>query len=442
MNDDVVSADGGALVRRSVVVPFRESNHRLPEQGRIRFGIKKLTKAGKEYPSKIDTMRFTTHDQAALEQLATVVGGKVVAWTKGPRAGEYELISKTTSLRIALPTNVECLSQWYEKWTAGGCERRCDGVRFETSRPTPDGAEVTEVPCVCAANNVLECEATTRMTVLIRDAPFGGGWRFDTKSKIAREQLPEMVGLIKAMQAGGGVVPALLILKEFSDKKEIVCPKCRGRKCGECKGTGTVLLSRKWKVPTIALDGITIDDLIAGRGSLGALASGAQVRQHAIAAAAPVAQQAIEADASEVLDGELVTEDEAARYYGETGILDETDSGGGALGGDEPGPGTDHVPHDEGAAGPGKSSIERQRSMLHALVNQCCERGCAPGVDKDRFRHALIRTATGADQSSTSLLPDEMSKVLDLLTALAEGHVEFKGINEGFIRYVVREEKF
>lgn len=419
------------------IVPLGQLEHRLPEQGRIRLGVRKISKAGKEYPSKIPHFRFTSHDRTALEQLATIHGGTVKAWDKGPRAGEYDLLTTATVVRVALPPKP--LSQHYELWSGGGCQRRCDGVTVEGGavRQTPDGAEPVDVPCICKANDRLECKVTSRLTVVLRDVQFGGGWLLTTHSFVAAHTLPGMVELIQALQAGG-LTTALLTLREYSDVKD-----------GQ---------TRKWMVPALAVPH-TIDELASGEARLGALASGAQAERLAIDAptvalpasvldaesrVAGALDDADVADAELVDDGELVSDDDAARYYGETGDLKGADGGTRHLpDDDEAGPGND-------ASGPAKSSIERQRSLLHALINQCCDdgkkeghtRGCAPGVDKDRFRHALIRTVTGADQSSNSLMPDEMSRVLDLLSLLVEGRATFSGIAEGFMRYTIPEEAF
>ena len=95
---------------------------RTPEQGRIRLGVK-TERAMKS----LDTFRFTSLDKSAIEQIASIYGGAVKSWTP-PRSKQeqWEVITTTSEIRVYLPPH--SIDVWYEAWSGGGCQRRCDGV--------------------------------------------------------------------------------------------------------------------------------------------------------------------------------------------------------------------------------------------------------------------------------------------------------------------------
>jgi Recombination directionality factor-like len=71
-------------------------------------------------------------------------------------------------------------SQWYQMWSGGGCQRRCDG---ETE-------QLTQEPCKCPADperrNALAktggaCKPTTRVNVMLPDLPDLGVWKIESR---------------------------------------------------------------------------------------------------------------------------------------------------------------------------------------------------------------------------------------------------------------------
>lgn len=148
-----------------------------------------------------------------------------------------------TEIEVALPPD-PLGESWYELWTKGGCERRCDGETVTLARGAgPDGAEPVEQPCLCAARGELVCKRTTRLSVLLPDVRFLGCWRLDTKGENAAEELPGMVAMVQAMQ-GRGITKAVLRLDQ--------------RKSGR----------NEFVVPMLGLDA-TVNELAAGDGRLG-----------------------------------------------------------------------------------------------------------------------------------------------------------------------------
>ena len=219
------------------VKPIAEMG-RAPEQGRIRYGIKTTSQSGKTIPRSIRKFRFTSSDTVALDQIAGLYGGTVKPWENG----QSEVVSNSEEIPIVLPPDPLGTGPQYEMWKGSSCVRRCDGVVCYTPANTQDGAELLEVPCVCGANETLECKPTTRLSVILPDVRFGGVWRLDCKGWHGTNELPAMVSTVQQLQ-GQGLSRAYLALE----------PRKKG--------------SKQWVVPVIRL-GATPNQLISGQASL------------------------------------------------------------------------------------------------------------------------------------------------------------------------------
>lgn len=182
-------------------------------------------KSGKAMKA-IDTFRFTSSDQSALEQIAGMYGGTVEPWSDPKAAaGQFEVI--TTANEIAIVLTAEPPSQHYELWTGGGCERRCDGETCTTTQQGPDGPEPVEVPCICSAKGALACKLKTRLSVILPGVQMSRGvtWRLDTGSMVAASALPEMVEIVQQLQ-GSGLTHATLSLRHVkSGNKRYIVPQ-------------------------------------------------------------------------------------------------------------------------------------------------------------------------------------------------------------------------
>lgn len=193
------------------VVPITDIGRRPPEAGRIRLGVKKESRNGKMIQASIDTLRFTSPRQDVIEQLAVQYGGTARPWhdDKASPKDQFEVITTTSEIDVYLYP--DGLNQSYEKWGGGGCERRCDGVEVTTVAPGgPDGPELTTLPCICAAKNLLECKLHTRLSVVIPSISFAGVWRVESKGRNASEELPGMFDMIASLQASGAMTTARL----------------------------------------------------------------------------------------------------------------------------------------------------------------------------------------------------------------------------------------
>lgn len=183
------------------VVPISEMTRRIPEAGRIRIGQKVGPKGA---PKAISEFRFTSHDSAAIGQIAALYGGTVAPWSDPKAAdGQYEVKTDAAEIRVVLPPDPLGGTPIYELWGGGGCERRCDGVTAQVMQAGPEGPEPTDVPCICTAQQAMACKVTTRLSVILPEIRFAGVWRLDTKGWNAAQELPGMVDMIQSAMAQG-----------------------------------------------------------------------------------------------------------------------------------------------------------------------------------------------------------------------------------------------
>lgn len=180
-------------------MPIENLQRQAHEVGRIRLG----DKGAKGAPRKLDCFRLTTQNRAILECAASLYGGEVRPWEG--HLGFFELYTTAKELPF-LASPVE-LSQWYELWKAGGCERRCDGVR----------EWIKDTRCLCDPEN-RECKMHTRFSVFLYELPGLGVWRLETSGFYAATELPaEAQWLIESAKRGKPIKATLSI--EHRQKK-------------------------------------------------------------------------------------------------------------------------------------------------------------------------------------------------------------------------------
>jgi hypothetical protein len=210
-------------------MPILDLQQRIRELGRIRIGQKVATSNGKTRPSKLNRFRLTSPSRELLDRVATQYGGTVAPWTPDGGAGQYEVITEATRMPILVPH--QPVSQYYELWSGGGCQRRCDGVT----------ELLKDRPCICGPDpEERQCKPTTRLNVVLSEVPGVGVWRLESHGYYAALELP---GVAELLAKAGGYVPAFLGLEERTAKRD-----------GQ---------TRRWMVPTIDVD-ITPTALMAG----------------------------------------------------------------------------------------------------------------------------------------------------------------------------------
>jgi Recombination directionality factor-like len=192
---------------------------RLAEVGRIRLGQQIETKGGKKRPAALTTFRLTSTDRSRIEEAAGLYKGAVTKWDAPNGLPAWEVITEADKLPVVVPPSAMAFSQHYELWSAGGCQRRCDGVK-ET---------LSEQACLCDPEK-RECEIHTRLSVMLRDLSGLGVWRVDTQGYYAAVELQGAVEVINLAAGKGQMLPATLrldprtIKREGDTKKNFVVP--------------------------------------------------------------------------------------------------------------------------------------------------------------------------------------------------------------------------
>lgn len=273
----------------NTVTPLRQFQRRVPEAGRIRYGVK-TERAMKA----LEQWRFTSRDRDSLDRLAAIYGGTVAVWSPGRGRSEFELLSQASVIDVIVPPNALGDTPIYEMWTAGGLQRRCDGQVLQIPTQTPEGAIVVEQACICEAKGQMQCKPITRLNVLMPDIPFTGVWMMEAKGWNAAHELPGMVDMVVAIQDQGFARAQLALEKRT---------KTEGGKTSH------------FMVPVLRTPA-TLNQLADGEARLMSIGMGGQAALPA--AAAP--------DDEEVAEAELVEEDSeipllVRTVYGHVNVL-------------------------------------------------------------------------------------------------------------------------
>lgn len=267
-----------------------EQSFRLPEQGRIRFGMKHPQR---KFPMSLDTFRFTSPDRNAIEKIAEVFGGQARPWNepKAQQKNQWEVLTTSDCIDVWVPPGG--LSVGYELWSGSGRERFCDGDECVITLYGPNGPEDRVQSCICMRQDRLDCKPKVRLTVVLPQIPFGGGWRLESGSWAAFHEMPTMEQMLQALQTQGMVQATLRLVERTK-----VVKKTSG-------GTET----RRWKVPVLGLSATPME-IVQGHASVAALTQ-AQVETpvalpSAEARVVTVDTEVIDAD---VIDAEVVEEE-------------------------------------------------------------------------------------------------------------------------------------
>lgn len=211
-------------------MPLLDLQRRGQQIGRIRIGQQvptgKTDRDGREKtrPAKLSTFRFTTQSRNSADAIAEQFGGTVREWR-----GEWEVITTQSAIGVTVPPRDQVVSQWYEMWTAGGCQRRCDSVTEQVSgQPclcphAADPADVDEVARkaierseLAAQNPPAACKRVTRISVMIPDLPGLGVFRLDTGSYYAASEIGDAAAIMQMARDQGVFLPAVLRIEQRS----------------------------------------------------------------------------------------------------------------------------------------------------------------------------------------------------------------------------------
>ena len=156
-----------------------DRQRRLAEIGRIRMGDRKQ---GNRPGRPRETWRLTSRVKERLESAARVYGGEVRPWE-----GQWELLTETNALHVMVAPG-EAVSQFYELWSAGGCQRRCDGAT----------ESISDQPCLCDPEK-RECNTHTRFSVILPHVPGLGLWRLESHGYYASVELAPTAEFVQGL---------------------------------------------------------------------------------------------------------------------------------------------------------------------------------------------------------------------------------------------------
>lgn len=169
---------------------------RYVEIGRIRVG------EFDRHPKARENWRMTSPNKTALEQAAQRYGGQVVPWVAKPGQnanmipkGHFELETAVSEIPILI-TGMPAI-QSYEKYSKGGCQRRCDGAVCQI----PKDGKFVDKPCACWKDGERTkfgltndaCSVTTRVKLFLPDVEAIGVWMLTTHSYYASEEIPTIL---------------------------------------------------------------------------------------------------------------------------------------------------------------------------------------------------------------------------------------------------------
>lgn len=170
------------------------------EIGIIRLGFKDA-----KGPKALTKFRLTSLDRTALEAASKLYGGTVRPWEQGG----FELFTEAEEIDVFIAPVP--LSEYYELWTRGGIQRRCNGqcqIEKFAGKPCLCPSDIQER--LAAAKKGQACSAIMRMSVVLRKLPGVGYWRVNTQSYFAQIELPLAAGNLQALAMRGINVPARL----------------------------------------------------------------------------------------------------------------------------------------------------------------------------------------------------------------------------------------
>lgn len=199
-------------------MPLLDVQRRGQQIGRIRIGQQVSTGkknndgTDKMRPAKLDTFRITTGSRPTADAVAEHFGGEVREWQ-----GQFEVITSLSSIPVTVPPRDRVVSQDYEMWSKGGCQRRCDSVT----------EQISSGPCLCPADQLQRaewakanppraCKPVTRINVMIPDLPGLGVFRLDTGSYYAAVEIGDAAQLMEMARDRGVFLPAMLRIDQRS----------------------------------------------------------------------------------------------------------------------------------------------------------------------------------------------------------------------------------
>lgn len=179
-------------------------------------------------PRKLETWRVTSPSREAVDTVAEAYGGEVTEWVNDGTGGkEWQVTIERDSIDILIIPGDDTFMSAYELWSAGGCQRRCDGYTETLSGE----------PCMCPPDHEQRseeaargkaCKATTRVSVILPKVAALGAWWMESHGYYAAKELSSTYDLLDLAGARRGLLPARLRIEQRVSKKHGEKPKHYG----------------------------------------------------------------------------------------------------------------------------------------------------------------------------------------------------------------------
>lgn len=190
-------------------MPIVDLQPQLPTAFRLRLGTteKATSQAGKEFdrPKHLGgQLRATSPVRSVVDSIQEAYGGEgVIEWAReGGR--EWSTLLPARPLRVILVPG-SSLSQWWEHWSGGTCDRRCDGVTDH----------LRNCPCTCPpveerTDRQHHCTPKSRITLILPRMNMLCAGRLDTGSRIAAASLAGTMAASAMLLDSGVLLSATL----------------------------------------------------------------------------------------------------------------------------------------------------------------------------------------------------------------------------------------
>ena len=149
-------------------MPIIDTQRRLSEIGRIRLGERQGNR-----PVKLDNFRLTSSIEGVLHKVAALYGGNVTPWEN-----QFQVTITDSEIPIVIPSYPGIFSEWYEQWSGGGVQKRCDGSTDEHR----------QCPCDCIPGQ-RDCKPISRLSVWLPEINTLGVWMLSSTGYNANAEL-------------------------------------------------------------------------------------------------------------------------------------------------------------------------------------------------------------------------------------------------------------
>jgi hypothetical protein len=195
-------------------MPITDLDTSWREIGRIRTGSRGAD--GDGAPRSLVTFRLTSASETAVRAAAGVYGGTARPW-RSPAGPAWEVITEAAELDVAVPPG-SVFSQWWERWTAAGRERQCDG-HYDRQGERPCICPVDVDERLAEAKRQRACRPITRLALILPRLPDLGVWRLEAHGLIAARELGATMRAVTAATDAGHYVPGVLRLEQRQTRR-------------------------------------------------------------------------------------------------------------------------------------------------------------------------------------------------------------------------------